>query len=245
MPLHRTIESVLDQGLDRLPGEGLPLPLLQVVAGAAAGDVLVLEIDLVVKEGHNEAGGGASRAALLALVASDGVVAVDSAVALLVDAGEDGVGVVREEALLVQDGGQALGAGLDRHGLAVAVAVDLADGVEALLEGLTVSGEADHREHQGRVRVVGRRAANLEHLGVEAGVDAVTRRHSRVAGHDGKVVARDGEGGAAVVGVSRGGLDDNDRKELFGAPKSGWMKKRLRVETMLPSTAWSVDSGGI
>jgi hypothetical protein len=51
--------------------------------------------------------------------------------------------VVREESLPVEDCGEALGAGVDGHRLAVAVTVDLADGVEVIAEGLAIGSEAN------------------------------------------------------------------------------------------------------
>ena len=202
MPLHGRIESVLDQDLDVASRQGHARALLQVVTGAAAGDVLVLEVDLVVEEGHDETTGGAAGAGLLALVAADGVVAVDGALALLVEPAEDGVDVVGEEALLVEDGRQALGARVDGHGLAVPVPVHLADGVEALLQGIAVRREPHHGQQDVGVVLRRVRAPDLEHLRREPRVDAVPGRQSRVARHDGEVGARDGECRAAVVGVS-------------------------------------------
>lgn len=224
--LRRAVKRVLDNRLDLRPGEGLAGPLLEVVAGAAPGNVLVVKVDLVVEKGHDEARRGAAGAALLALVAADGVVRVDGADALLVEAAEQRVRVVREEALLVENRRQALGARVERHGLAVAVAVDLADGVEAVAEGLAVGREAAHGKHNRGVVLRGVGAANLEHLGGHARVDAVAARVSCVARHDGEVGAGDAEGRAAVVsvserekGVSEGytrGMDAALRQSLTG-----------------------------
>lgn len=232
VPLDRTIKGILDQHLHILPPQRLLLPLLQRMALTTARHVLVLEVDLVVQERHDQAGSGARGAAHLALVAADGVVAVDGALAVLVEAAEDGVRVVGEEALAVENGGQALGAGVDAHGLAVAVAVHLAHGVELLLERLAVGREAAHGEHERRVGLVRGAAANLEHLGVVACVDAVAGGVAGVAGHDGEVVACDGENGAAVVGVSGG-----RRGLVFGtavAAVASHSSVYLRVEAVLP-----------
>ena len=121
---------------------------------------------------------------------------------VLLDAAEDVVDVVGEEALLVEDGGEALGAGVDGHGLSVAVAVHLANGVEALLEGLAVGGEADDGEQDSGIVLGGVGAADLEDLGGEPRVDAVAGGQTGVAGHDGEVGAGNSEGRAAVIRVS-------------------------------------------
>lgn len=111
--------------------------------------------------------------------------------------------VVGKEALRVQDGAEALRARVDAHGLAVLVAVHLDDGVEALLEGVAVGGEADDGEDDARGRVVG---ADAEELGGVAGVDVVAGGGAGVAGEDGEAGPGYAEGGAAVVGVAvRGG----------------------------------------
>lgn len=172
------------------------------MSDAAAGDVLVLEVDLVVEEGHDQTGRGTAGAALLPLVTADGVVAVDGALILLVEAAEDGIDVVGEKALLVEDGGEALRAGVDRHGLAVAVAVHLADGVEALLEGLAVGREADDGQQDVGVLLRRRRSANFEDLGGEAGVDGVAGRRSGIAGHHGEAVTGHGDSGTTVIGIA-------------------------------------------
>lgn len=82
------------------------------------------------------------------------------------------------------------------------VSVQLDDGVEALTQGVAVSGETDDGEKESGVglRLVG--AADLEDLWDVARVDAVAGGGAGVAGEDGEGVAGDGEGGAAVVGVS-------------------------------------------
>lgn len=202
MPFDRRIKGVLDQYLDLIAGQGNTLPLLQGMADAAAGYVLVLEVDLVVEEGHDEGGGGAAGAALLALVAADGVVRVDGAGAVLVEAAEDGVDVVGEEALLVEDGGEPLRAGRDADGLAVPVPVHLADGVEPLLQRLPVRREPHHRQHDVRVVLRRRRPPDLEHLRRVPRVDAVAGRQTGVAGYDGEVGAGYGERRAAIIGIS-------------------------------------------
>jgi hypothetical protein len=138
--LNCTIERILNQGLDLWSSKGMTLSLLQVVAHAAAGDVLVLEVDLVVEEGHDKTASSTACSALLTLVAADGVVGIHSTLALLIQTTEHCVRVVGEESLSVQNSGQALGAGVDRHGLAMAITVDLADGVEVVAESLTVGG---------------------------------------------------------------------------------------------------------
>jgi hypothetical protein len=164
------------------------------MACSAAGDVLVLEVDLVIEERHDQTSGSTTSSALLPLVAADGVVTVNGTLALLVQSAQDSVSVVREEASLVQDGAQAFGACIDRHGLVVAVSVHLADGVQALLQGLAVGCEPNDREQDVGI-ILGRgRAANLEDFRGVSGVDAVARRETGVTCQDGEVVAGDGKG---------------------------------------------------
>ena len=110
--------------------------------------------------------------------------------------------VVGEETLLVQHNAEALGTGFDRHGLAVLVTIQLDDCVEALAQGVTVSGETDDGEEKGGVGLRSVSAADLENLWDVAGVDGITRCRASITGEDGEGVAGDGEGGAAVVGVS-------------------------------------------
>jgi len=78
--------------------------------------------------------------------------------------------VVGEKALGIEDGAQALSAGLDRHGLAVLVAVHFDDGVKTFLEGVTVGGKADHRQNNAGGGIVG---SDAKDLGGMAGVDVV------------------------------------------------------------------------
>lgn len=143
----------------------MTLSLLKSMAHSASRNVLVLEVDLVVQEGHDQTGSRTTSSALLALVASHGVIRVHGSLALLVQTAQHSMCVVREEALSVEDRRQALGAGVERHGLALAVAVDLADGVEAIAQSLAVGGETANRQHYRGVVLRGRGAANLEDLG--------------------------------------------------------------------------------
>lgn len=92
--------------------------------------------------------------------------------------------------------------GLDAHGLAVLVAVHLDNSIEALLEGIAVGGKADYGQYEGCVVLGCGGAADLEDFRGIAGVDVVARCRSSVASEDGKVGARDGEGGTTVVGIS-------------------------------------------
>ena len=52
--------------------------------------------------------------------------------------------VVWEESLAVKNCGESLCAGVDRHGLAVAVTVDLADSVEVVAESFAIGSEANN-----------------------------------------------------------------------------------------------------
>lgn len=202
VPLHSTIKRILDQNLNIPPRQWVLLPLLQRMALSAAWYVLILEVDLIVKERHDQTCGGTTSTAHLPFVTAHRIVTVDGALSLLVEAAEDGIGVVGEETLAIEDSRQAFSAGVDGHGLAVAVTVHLADGIEALLQGLAIGSEATYRQHDGGVMLVCRASTDLEDLGIVTSIDAVTGGVTSVAGHDGEVGACDGEDGAAVVGVS-------------------------------------------
>ncbi|KAI6770596.1 hypothetical protein HG530_005225 [Fusarium avenaceum] len=141
--LNRTIEGILDDGLDLCSCQRTSLTLLELVALSTSGNVLVLEVDLVVEEGHDQTARSTTCSALLPLVTSHGVVRVHGTLALLIQTAEHRMRVVREESLPVEDCGETLGAGVDGHRLAVAVTVDLADGVEVIAEGLAIGSEAN------------------------------------------------------------------------------------------------------
>ena len=113
------------------------------MTGPRPGDVLIFKIDLIVQERRDQTTRRTGRAALLPLIATDRVVAVQGTLAFLVEAAEEGMDVVREEALIVQQVAEPLCAGGRAHGLAVLVAVHLHDGVEPLGQGAPVAAEAD------------------------------------------------------------------------------------------------------
>ena len=136
-------------------------------------------------------------------VGPDGIVAVErSRAGLSVNPGQDGGDVVGEEALGVEDGGEALGAGADGHGLVVLVLVHLDDGGEAVAQREAVGLVADQRQDEVWVGGVG---GDRVEFGEVAGLDRVAGGGARVAGEDGVGGAGDAEGGAAVVGVPSGG----------------------------------------
>jgi hypothetical protein len=84
----------------------------------------------------------------------------------------------------------------------VLVLVHLDDGVEVLLQGVTVGSETDDGQHYPCALVVGALASNLEELGLVSCVDVVAGCGSSVAGEDGEVSTRDAECGTTVVGVT-------------------------------------------
>lgn len=202
LTLGRTGERIRHELLDRLPRKRLGGlgDLLQT--WTRRGIVLVLEVDLVVEERGDERASGAGGAAGLALVGADGVVGVQGADAVLVQPAEDGVDVVGEEALVVEDVAEALGAGVHAHLLVVLELVHLDDGVEALLERVAVGREADDGQHDARALVGAASAADLEEFGRVARVDVVAAGAAGVACQDGEVGSCDAESGATVVCVA-------------------------------------------
>ena len=161
--------------------------------------MLILVFDLVVQEGHDETRCRACGPALLPLIEPCRVIRVQGPLAILIDAAQDGVDVVGKQALRVEDGAQPLGTRLDRHGLAVLVAVHLDDVVEAFFQGIAVGGVSYHGEDDAAGLVVG---ADAEELGGVPGVDGVARDGAGVAGEDGEVGAGYAESGATVIGVA-------------------------------------------
>lgn len=81
--------------------------------------------------------------------------------------------VVGKESLVVEDVAESLCAGRDGHGLSVLVLVHLDNGVETLLQRITVCGEADYRQYYPGALVVWSFAANLKELGCVSCVDVV------------------------------------------------------------------------
>ena len=133
MPLHRTRERIPHQLLHVFPVQRLRLQLRLLQPLRRIRLILVLKVDLVVQERHDQARRRTRRATLLPLVRPHGIVAVQRALALFIDPTQDGVDVVREEALVVEDVREALRAGVDRHVFAVLVPVHLHHGVQSLL----------------------------------------------------------------------------------------------------------------
>ncbi|KAI6758981.1 hypothetical protein HG531_013977 [Fusarium graminearum] len=139
-----TIKGVLDDGLDLSSCQRTSFSLLQLVTLSASGNVLVLEVDLVVEERHDQTARSAACTALLSLVTSYRIIRVYSAPALLVQTAEHRMRIVWEESLAIKNCRETLRASVDRHGLAVAITVDLADGVEVIAEGFAVGGKANN-----------------------------------------------------------------------------------------------------
>ena len=108
---------------------------------ARAWLVLILQVDLIVQKGHDQTACGTSRPALFTLVAPHGIITVQRALAFLIQTSKNGVNVVWEEALVVEDVAQPLRARGDGHGLVVLVFVHLDDGIEAFLECIAVRRE--------------------------------------------------------------------------------------------------------
>lgn len=204
---------------------------------ATSGNVLVLVVDLVVEERHDQTAGGTGGSALLPLVAADGVVGVQGTLALIVDTSEDGCDVVGEEALAVQNVAETLGACGDAHGLVVLVSVHLDDGVETLGQGVAVGGKAYHAENNLAPLVLGTLATDAEELWLIAGVNVVARCGTGVAGEDGEVCACDAQSATAVVCVSVMTLSDarlNERRRR----DAGRLTDRNRRAVLHPSR-WS------
>ena len=206
MPLRRTRKGVLDQLHRRLLIQTVHRPLLKRVRVPilpAARHILVLEVDLVVEEGHDQTRRGAGGTALFTLVAADGVVGVQRAFAFFVETGEDGVHVVREETLGVEDGGEALGAGFGAHALVVLVLVHLDDGGEVVAQREAVGAVAYDGQDDVWLRVVGGDGVELwEH----PCLDVVPACAARVTRDDRVGAACYAEGGTAIVGVAAGGV---------------------------------------
>jgi hypothetical protein len=101
--------------------------------------------------------------------------------------------VVGEEALVVENVAESLGACGYGHGLSVLVLVHLHNGVETLLQRITICCKADYRKYYPGTLVVWALAADLEELGCVSCVDVVARSGACVAGEDGEVSAGDAE----------------------------------------------------
>ena len=136
---------------------------------------------------------GSARVTFAGVMVAHWVIVVHNAAALLVQAGKHVGHVVREEALVVEHGGQHLCHGAGGHGLVVLVPVHLHPRAQHLSHGEHVTPAARAAED--------RPFRELERLLLVAGVDAVARAESGVGGHHYEVVAGDGYHRAAIVGV--------------------------------------------
>lgn len=173
VPLHSTCKCIPYQLLDRFLGKKLRLLLLKRVPLSAARDVLVLEVDLVIQERHDQACCSTGSPALLPLVRAHGIVAVERTLAFLVQAGQDGMYVVGEESLPVENCREPLRTSRDGHGLAVLVLVHLHHGIQPFLEGIAVRGEAHHGQNDVSTLASLIITADLEDLRNHARVDIV------------------------------------------------------------------------
>ena len=203
MPLRSPRKSILNDILHLAPRQRGCLLRLQLMSHATAGNILILLVDLIIQKRHYQTTRCARRATLLSLVAAHGIITVQGALPFLIQPAEDTRDVEGEEALLIQQMGEALRTRSQRHGLAVLVPVQFHGGVEALAQGDAIGREADDREHDVGVRVgLGARGADLEEFRGEARVDAVAGCGACVAGEDAEVGAGDAECRAAVVRVA-------------------------------------------
>lgn len=185
--LSGTGESVHDNLFNVLLRQGFRNAGLQGVALAGAGNVLVLEVDLVVEERHDQARGSTSGTALFSFVAAYRVVGVKGTLAVGIDSTKNGVDVVGEETLVVEDVGETLGAGGNGHGLVVAVVVHLDDGVELLGQSIAIGGETNDGENNAGALLLRALAADAEQLRGVAGVDVVAGGVAGVTSHDGEI----------------------------------------------------------
>ncbi|KAI3484762.1 hypothetical protein L1887_52048 [Cichorium endivia] len=176
---------------------------------------LVPEHDLVVKERLDERLGRTCSTAELALVASDGVERVDCALALFVEAAEDVVDVVGEEALAVEHGGDHAGDRVQWHRTSVCMAVHLEPLTDARYERLGVGCEPVGRQR--------RLVVQSEHLGLVARLDVVARALARVGCDHAKVTPAHGCN-AATVGVVGRELMTHDM--VLGRSRVCWPARR-------------------
>ncbi len=181
MSLDCTGERISNQLLHLHSRQRCDGALLHFMTTTGAALVLILEVDLVIEEGHDQARGRTGGAALFALVAADGIVAVQRTSTVFVQAAKDGVDVVREETLVVQDRRETLGAGFDGHGLAVVVPVHLDDVVQTFLQCLSVGREPDYRQYDMCSRPTRVVPTDPVHLGRISRVDAVSGCRPRVS----------------------------------------------------------------
>lgn len=224
-------EGVAYQGDDLVDAQVLELALLLAVG---ARDVLVLEVDLVVEEGHDEGGGGAAGAALLALVGAHGVEGVHRAAAVAVEASDDGVHVVREESLAVEQVLDVPRGRSQRQRLVVVVKVVPFDAALEPAHQRAPVGCKPVRGHHDPV-------AAVKHLGLEPRVDRVVRRVSGVPREDRKVLASNSKDGSAVVSVRIEAVLDRHRGCVIHCSHLvchwGWCVVRLDRELVIVAPA--------
>lgn len=172
--------------------------------------VLVLKANLIVQERRDKTRRSTRRTARFSLVRADGVIAVQSANAILIHPSQQRIYVEWEETLAVQDRRQSLRTRCDAHGLAVLVLVHLGGGVEAFFQRVGVGAITTYSEDQ--TRIIWASAiklalavlvdADAEDLGGETCVDAEAGGLTGVASQENIVLAADAQCGTAVVGVS-------------------------------------------
>ena len=84
MPLDRTRERIPHQPLHIILTQILHLPLLQRMPLPTAGDILVLVVDLIVQERHDQTRRRARRPALLPFIAPHRIIRIQRPLAILV-----------------------------------------------------------------------------------------------------------------------------------------------------------------
>jgi len=132
MPLRSTRKAIHHQLLHILPRQRLRLLLPQLMPLSTPRHIPILQIHRIVQKRHDQTTRRPSRSAHMALIAAHRVVTIQRALPLLIQPANHRRDVEREEALLIQDMTETLGAGSQTHGFSVLVAVHFHGGVEAL-----------------------------------------------------------------------------------------------------------------
>ena len=191
MSLHSTGECISHQLLNVVSWKRCDHSLLECMPFPRTRLILVFEVHLVVQKRHDQAGRRSRRPTLFALIATDGVIAVQRALAFVIQTPQNRMHVVGEESLVIKDGRESLGTGFDGHGFAMLVAIHLDYVVETFLESLPIGSESDNGEYDtctGTRLIV---TADLEDFRCVPRVDVVAGRRTSVACENGKVGAGD------------------------------------------------------
>lgn len=181
--LHNLLRDISRQRLRRLLHQCQPLPRTR--------NILILQIDLIIQERHDETRRRASSTTLFPFVTPHGVIGVQRPLAVLIYSAKDSSDVEGEEPLAVEDMAQPLRAGGNAHFFPVLVAVHLHRGVETFFQGVAIGREAYHRQHDAAAFVLWSFAADLEEFGDITRVDVVAACGTGVACEDGEVGAGD------------------------------------------------------